>query len=420
MGRAQGPGGEEGRRELGPVRRVVVKLGSALVVSESLGRLIDEMQAVRRGGVEVVIVTSGAVAAGMARLGLGARPAALAEVQALAALGQAALMARYNEGFGRYDTACAQILLTHEDLSHRGHFMNIRHAMEAALRMGFVPVVNENDTVATEELRFGDNDRLAAAISVVVGADLVILLSDVDALYDRDPRGDQGARPIREVGRIDEGIRAMAGAPRSAVGTGGMASKVAAAELAVEAGIPLIVAPGAEVGVLARILAGDAVGTRFLAAERRVGGRRHWIRYLSKVRGALHVDAGAAAALETRGGSLLAVGVRRVEGHFSRGDAVRIVDPEGRELARGLAGYDSETAASLAGRHSHEVAERLGAPAEPLVHRDDLQLVKARESKAAMGGSHPHPSGGPPGDGVDTARANTKMSRPQMGSEEET
>jgi glutamate 5-kinase len=363
------------RRELGAVRRVVVKLGSALVVSDALGRLIDAMQAVRVSGVEVVVVTSGAVAAGMARLGLAARPAVLAQVQALAALGQAALMARYNEGFGRYDTACAQILLTHEDLSHRGHFLNIRHAMEAALGMGLVPVVNENDTVATEELRFGDNDRLAAAIASVVGADLVVLLSDVDALYDSDPRTNAGARPVREVPLIDAAIRAMAGAPTSAVGTGGMTSKVAAAELAVEAGIPLIVAPGAEPDVLGRILRGEPVGTRFVATARPVGNRRHWIRFLSKVRGTLHVDAGAAVALQTRGSSLLAVGVTRVEGHFSRGDAVRIVDPEGRELARGLAGYDSETALALVGRHSHEMSAVLaGAAPEPLVHRDDLQL----------------------------------------------
>lgn len=363
------------RRELGVVRRVVVKLGSALVVSDALGRLIDAMQAVRASGVEVVIVTSGAVAAGMARLGLAQRPAVLAEVQALAAVGQAALMARYNEGFSRYDAACAQILLTHEDLSNRGHFLNIRHAMEAALGLGMVPVVNENDTVATEELRFGDNDRLAAAIASVVGADLVVLLSDVDALYDRDPRSHADATPVREVPRIDEAIRAMAGAPTSAVGTGGMISKVAAAELAVEAGIPLIVAPGAEPDVLGRILRGEPVGTRFLAAARPVGNRRHWIRFLSKVHGTLHVDAGAAVALESRGSSLLAVGVTRVEGHFSRGDAVRIVDPEGRELARGLAGYDSDTAQALVGRHSHEMAAVLAdAAPEPLVHRNDLQM----------------------------------------------
>lgn len=363
------------RRELGPLRRIVVKLGSALVASDALGPLIDAMQAARVAGIEVVIVTSGAVAVGMARLGLSARPAALADVQALAALGQAALMARYNERFARYQTACAQILLTHEDLSHRGHFLNIRHAMEAALRMRLVCVVNENDTVATEELRFGDNDRLAAAIASVVGADLVVLLSDVDALYDRDPRTDPAAEAIREVTRIDDRIRAMAGAPTSAVGTGGMASKVAAAELAVQAGIPLIVAPGADPEALTRLLAGEPIGTRFVAVPHRVGSRRHWIRFLSKVRGSLFVDRGAAVALETRGSSLLAVGITRVEGHFSRGDAVRIVDPDGREVARGLAGYDSETAQALAGRHSPEMVALLGGAApEPVVHRDDLQL----------------------------------------------
>lgn len=363
------------------VRRLVVKLGSSTVEAGDLDRIADEIQALRERGVAVAVVTSGAVAAGMASLGLEERPGELARVQALAAVGQTELMARWKGAFGRHGVRCAQLLLTHEDLSDRRHYLNIRHTLTAALGMDLVPVANENDTVATEELRFGDNDRLAAALGTVMDADLVVLLSDVDALYDADPRTDPDASPIRVVRRIDDRVRAIASPIGSALGTGGMASKVAAAELAVRAGIPLVVAEGAAPGVLARVVDGEVVGTRFLPPPRRVARRRHWIGFLSKVRGTVRVDAGAARALRGEGSSLLSIGVSGVEGRFLRGDAVRILDPTGAEVARGLVGYDADDLRRIAGQHSDEICECLGtSAADPVVHRNDLLVVERAES----------------------------------------
>ncbi len=244
------------RRELGGVRRLVVKLGSRIVVSEAFDGIVDEAARLTSAGTEVVIVSSGAVAMGMRCLALEERPSGLSRVQALAATGQAELIGRYNERLALHGCRCAQVLLTHEGLSARRHAMNIRHTLEDLLALGILPVVNENDSVATEELRFGDNDRLASAVGATLGADLVILLSDVDALYDADPRVDPGASRLLEVTTIDATIRAMAGSAGSSLGTGGMASKIAAAELAVGAGIPLIVASGQDGDVLRRLLAG--------------------------------------------------------------------------------------------------------------------------------------------------------------------
>lgn len=373
------PDGDLPRRDFGaPLRRVVVKLGSSLVVSEHFPRLVSELVTLRATGVEVAVVTSGAVAAGMAVMALDERPAALSQVQALAALGQGELMGRYGKEFGRAGIRCAQLLLTHEDLSSRRHFMNISHTLEATFSLGLVPVVNENDTVATEELRFGDNDRLAAALAIVVEADLVVLLSDIDALYDADPRLHPTASAIHEVTHIDDAVREVAGAAGSTVGTGGMASKVAAAELATRAGIPLVIAAGEQPGLLGRVHAGEVVGTCFHPVGSRVGRRRHWIGFLSKVLGTLQIDAGAVTALRERGSSLLPVGVRGVEGHFCRGDAVRVVGPDGVEVARGLVGYDADDVRRIAGRSTAEVPQILeNTAADPVIHRNDLNLVDA-------------------------------------------
>lgn len=361
-------------RDLGAVSRVVVKLGSSIILHRGLGPLVDEVQAARGAGVEVILVTSGAVAVGQTALGIQQRPRSLAKVQALAALGQGDLMARYRAEFGRFDVGCAQILLTHEDLADRTHFLNVRQTMREVLGYGLIPIINENDSVATEELRFGDNDRLAAAIATVVDADLVVLLSDVDSLCDKDPRLHDDALPIHEIDAIDATIVAMAGAA-GAHGTGGMASKIAAAGLAVEAGIPLIVAPGHAEGVLTRILAGELLGTRFVPPEQRVDRRRHWIQHYSKRRGAVTVDAGAVKALTERRSSLLPAGVVAVEGTFERGDAVSIIDEHGATIALGLVGYDAPDLSLIAGQRSSQAARTLGREAVgPVVHRNDLVL----------------------------------------------
>ena len=367
-------------RSIGTVNRLVVKMGSQVVLSEHFDALVDTIAKLSLSKVQVVIVSSGAVAMGMRCLNLTDRPRGLSRVQALAAVGQAELIGRYNARLATHGCRCAQVLLTHEGLSDRRHAMNIRHTLEDVLTLGLIPVVNENDSVATEELRFGDNDRLAAAVGATIGADLVVLLSDIDALYDADPRTSQDAQPVYEVAQIDDTIRAMAGAAGSSVGTGGMASKIAAAELSVGAGIPLVVASGAHPGVLEALLDGQAIGTRF-AANANVGRRRHWIGFLSKVKGTLRVDAGAVTALNERGSSLLAAGLESIEGSFARGDSVRVVDDQGREVARGLSGYASEDLALICGCRSEDVLRvlKLNA-ADPVVHRDDLILSTAIES----------------------------------------
>ncbi|MEE2780241.1 MAG: glutamate 5-kinase [Myxococcota bacterium] len=368
------------REGLKSVHRVVVKLGSTTVSSPVFSDLMEDLQACRERGVEVVIVTSGAVAAGMKVTGAMDRPTVLAEIQALAAVGQAAVMGWYNEAFSRHGVHCAQLLLTHEGISHRKHLLNIRRTFDAVLSRGIVPVVNENDTVAVEELRFGDNDRLASALASVVEAGAVILLSDIDALYDGDPRQDEGARPIPEVMEIDQQIRSVAQGQGTDLGTGGMASKVAAAELSMAAGIPLIVASGSETSVVSRLLSGEALGTCFNPKGRIVGRRRHWIGFLSKIQGSVTVDPGAVVALKDRGSSLLSIGVTGVEGVFDRGDAVAIVGPEGAEVGRGIVGYGSAELDLIAGSASDEAARILNVTVgNPVIHRNDLLLTDATD-----------------------------------------
>jgi len=363
-------------RDLGPIRRLVVKLGSSTLASVDLDALVDEVQRLRQGGVQVAIVTSGAVASGLARLHLAERPTDLARVQAIAAVGQVDLMARYRNAFARHGAHCAQILITHEALAERDHFINARHTLNELFDLGVVPVVNENDTVATEELRFGDNDRLAAAIATVMDADLVVLLSDIDALYTADPRVDPTAEAIHDVAVIDDDLRAVAGHAGSSVGTGGMISKIQSAEIAVEAGIPLVIARGDDPSLISRVVAGERIGTCFAANENRKDRRRHWIAFLSRIKGTVVVDGGAVEALRARGSSLLPAGVVAVRGAFDAGDSVLIEDPLGTEIARGVVGYDHATLARIRGMKSDEVSRLLDLTGvAPVVHRNDMVLA---------------------------------------------
>ena len=367
-------------RTFGPLRRMVVKLGSSTVLSAAFDGLVDQLQDLRDRGIELVVVTSGAVALGMELLELEERPHDLPHVQALAAIGQTRVMNRYTAAFARRGVHCAQVLLTHEALSDRDHFLNVRHTLLAAFALDVVPVANENDTVATEELRFGDNDRLAAALGAVLDADLVVLLSDVDALYERDPRSHPDARPLHEVSVDDDEVHAAAARQGGKLGTGGMVSKVNAARIATEAGIPLVVAHGELPGVLLRLVEGEVIGTRFRSRARTVGRRRHWIGYLSKVRGHVRIDEGAVRALREQGGSLLPIGVRFVTGQFERGDAIRIDGPDDREVARGLVGYDADDLRRIRGLRTDEVARELGVGvADPVVHRNDMVLFTGAE-----------------------------------------
>ena len=371
-----------GASRLARARRVVVKIGSALLVEPSTGRvnrswletLAADVAAMRARGQEVVIVSSGAIALGRRQLGLAQGKLKLEESQAAAAVGQIRLAHAWKEVLERHDFSVAQVLLTFGDTEERRRYLNARNTLTTLLRLGAIPVINENDTVATAEIRYGDNDRLAARVAQMASADCLILLSDVDGLYTADPGRDPQAQFIPEVERITPEIEAMAGGSASNVGSGGMATKVLAAKIAVPAGCHMCVAIGHEPHPLRRIEAG-ARCTWFVADASPVTMRKQWIAGMLKPSGGLQVDEGAARAL--RGGkSLLPAGITRVEGRFDRGDAVVVRDPDGLEIARGLAAYSSEDARRIRGRRSQELEGLIGYRGrDEMIHRDDLVLT---------------------------------------------
>ena len=359
------------RRALAQVKRVVVKVGSRSLLSgdEGLFRSLAEAIAIqRKAGREVVLVSSGAVALGVRRLRLSGRPRQLPELQAAAAAGQSALMRRYEEAFEPHALAAAQVLLTHSDLADRERWSNARQAVDAILELGAVPIVNENDTVAVEEIRFGDNDQLAAMVSTLVGADLLVLLTDVPGVLDRD------GEVIGTV-RGGDGLEHLFRDAKDDVGRGGIASKVDSARRATLRGVPAVIGSATEPGFLQALLAGEAVGTLFLPAGLRLPSRKHWIAYALEPRGSLLVDDGAVRALRGEA-SLLAAGVLGVRGDFEPGDCVALHAPNGEEIGRGLVRFSTEEVARLAGAHSDEVEQRLGRRGNGVVmHRDDMVLV---------------------------------------------
>ena len=371
-----------GASRLAKARRVVVKIGSALLVEQSTGRvnrtwletLASDVAALRARGQEVVIVSSGAIALGRRQLGLPLGRLKLDESQAAAAVGQIRLAHAWKEVLEQHDFSVAQVLLTLGDTEERRRYLNARNTLTTLLRLGAIPVINENDTVATAEIRYGDNDRLAARVAQMASADCLVLLSDVDGLYTADPSRDPQAKFIPEVERITPEIEAMAGGSASDVGSGGMATKVLAAKIAVPAGCHMCVAIGHEAHPLRRI-EGGARCTWFLADASPVTVRKQWIAGMLKPAGALHVDLGAAKAL--RGGkSLLPAGITRIEGRFDRGDALVVRDPDGLEIARGLAAYSSDDARRIRGCRSQELEGLLGYRGrDEMIHRDDLVLT---------------------------------------------
>ena len=371
-----------GGARLARARRIVVKIGSALLVEKSTGRvnrawlesLASDVAMLRGRGQEVIIVSSGAIALGRRQLGLAPGKLRLEESQAAAAVGQIRLAHAWKEVLEPHDCAVAQILLTLGDTEERRRYLNARSTLETLLKLGAVPVINENDTVATAEIRYGDNDRLAARVAQMAGADCLVLLSDVDGLYTADPTRDPAARHLPEVTRITPEIEAMAGGSASDVGSGGMTTKLLAGKIAVAAGCHMCIAIGREQRPLKRIEAG-ARCTWFVAQASPKTVRKQWIAGLLKPAGTLHVDAGAARAL--RGGkSLLPAGVTRIEGRFERGDAVTVRDADGVEIARGLSAYSSDDARRAAGRRSQELEAILGYRGrDEIIHRDDLVLT---------------------------------------------
>ncbi len=370
-------------------RRLVVKVGSALLVDSRNGRinrqwleaLADDLLAARERGAQVIVVSSGAIALGRRQLGLPSGKLRLEESQAAAAVGQIRLAHAWKEVLESRGLQVAQLLLTLDDTEQRRRYLNARRTLDTLLSVGAIPVINENDTVATAEIRYGDNDRLAARVAQMASADCLMLLSDIDGLYTADPGKDPTATFIPEVREITAEIEAMATGPISDIGSGGMATKVAAARIAVEAGCAMCVASGHVENPLQAVVSG-ARSTWFLPTTTPRAARKQWIAGALQPAGKVAVDAGAAAAL-ARGKSLLPAGVLAVAGRFERGDAVSILDPEGREIARGLAAYSAADALRIRGRKSADIESLVGFRGrEELVHRDDLvMLVPAARGK---------------------------------------
>ena len=368
---------------LASAKRVVVKIGSALLVDAASGQpardwlaaLAEDIVAARAGGARVVIVSSGAIALGRRMLGLPSTTR-LEEKQAAAAAGQARLVRAYEDAFAPFKIPVAQALLTPDDTEQRRRWLNARATLETLLDLGAVPVINENDTVATIEIRYGDNDRLAARVAQMISADALVLLSDVDGLYARDPRSDPNAALIPEVRTITPAIEAMAGGAnaQAGVGSGGMRTKIEAAKIATHAGCAVAITKGAELKPLSRLKSG-AAATWFLPHETPKAAYKAWIAGTLAPQGALHVDAGAAAALQA-GKSLLPAGVTAVDGRFEKGDGVRILDAAGVEIGRGLVRYDADDARKIKGLKSSAIAGVLGyADGATLVHADDLVMT---------------------------------------------
>jgi glutamate 5-kinase len=371
-------------RLLRQVRRTVVKVGSNVLAGpqglrrERVRALAAEIAALAKGGRQVVVVTSGAVAAGTARVGgLGPSRSRLEWRQAAAAVGQIGLMAAYERAFSGHERQVAQVLLTHADLADRRRYLNARHTLRTLLDLGIVPIVNENDTVAVEELKFGDNDNLSALTASLVEADLLVMLTDVEGLYTGDPRLDPNATLVRVAYAGDASVQQAAGPPQSGVGTGGMASKLAAAQKAAAAGIATVIADGTRADVLAGIFDPTVEsGTLLLAGGESLARRKHWIAYTLKPCGTLQLDEGAEHALGKGGRSLLPSGVRAVSGDFGVGDSVGCVGPDGREFARGLVNYTAAEVDKIKGAHSRDIERLLGYKgSDEVIHRDDLVLL---------------------------------------------
>lgn len=370
------------RAQLPQVRRCVVKIGSALLTNNGQGLdepairgWVAQMAALRAQKIELMLVSSGAVACGMQRMDLRTRPHALHDLQALAAIGQMGLVQLYESAFQRHGLHTAQVLLTHDDLAHRSRYLNARSALRTLLKLGVVPVINENDTVATEEIRFGDNDTLAALVANLVEAELLIILTDQAGLFNKDPRQHADATLVQEGIAGDPSLSAMAGGS-GALGRGGMQTKLAAAAKAARAGAMTAIAYGREPEVLPRLLAGESIGTLLRPDQGRLAARKQWLAGRLQVCGAVTLDAGAVKVLRQAGRSLLPVGVTAVSGKFQRGDMIACVDERGTEIARGLANYSAEETARIKGQASDKIEAILGYIDEPeLIHRDNMVLT---------------------------------------------
>ena len=364
-------------------RRLVIKLGSSLVTNDGRGidhaavaRWAEEIAALKRSGKEVLLVSSGAIAEGMQRLGWTKRPSAIHALQAAAAIGQMGLVQAYEAAFSRFGLHTAQILLTHEDLADRRRYLNARSTLLTLLALGVIPVINENDTVTTDEIRLGDNDTLGALVTNLIDADVLVLLTDQDGLHSADPRKEPAATLVRHARAGDPALEAMAGGVGSALGRGGMLTKVLAAKRAARSGASTVIANGREERVLGRLVAGEAIGTELVAETLTLAARKQWLADHVRLAGRLSLDAGAVRALARDGKSLLPIGVVACEGQFERGEVVACCDPDGREIARGLVNYTAAETQRILRKPSSEIEVILGYVDEPeLIHRDNLVLL---------------------------------------------
>lgn len=362
---------------------VVVKVGTNVLASEDgalnkerIQLLSDQLQRMRKSGRKVVLVSSGAIGAGIGRLNLGKRPTDLRHLQACAAIGQSFLMRAYQECLDRHGVHTAQILLTAGDFDNRTRYLNMRNTILSLFEWDVLPIINENDTVSVDEIRFGDNDQLAALVTNLIQAPLLILLSVVDGLYKADPRTDPNAELVKTVATVDDNVAAMAGDSHSMLGTGGMRTKIRAARMVTQAGESLIMANGSHPGILDEIMAARPVGTLFLPLRESMPAWKRWLGYTARTRGKLVVDAGARQAVEQKGRSLLPIGVVQVIGTFGKGDVVALCDTQGQEFARGLTNYSSTDATRIIGMRTDQIGQVLDVvPYEELIHRDNLVVV---------------------------------------------
>lgn len=382
--------GNTARKDLSQAKRVVVKVGTSTLTHsngrlnlEQIGMLVRQIATLTNEGREVILVTSGAVGAGVAELGFKERPQTIPEKQACAAVGQGILMHIYRNFFADYGQMVGQVLLTREDSVKRERYVNSRRTLLTLLDLGVVPIINENDAVVIDELKIGDNDTLAAMVASIVDADLLIILSDIDGMYDKNPQTHLDAKLLPIIPRITSEIEAAAGGAGSVGGTGGMATKIQAGKIATSTGIPMVIAQGSAERILNRILLGEEenTGTLFAARPSKLHLRKRFLAFGARSKGSVQVDAGCAKALMEKGSSLLPAGVVCVEGDFKSGDTVKILDPEGRDFARGIINYDREEAEQILGASTMNLAKILGHKSfDEMIHRDHLVLLTGFDS----------------------------------------
>ncbi|RLW68337.1 MAG: glutamate 5-kinase [gamma proteobacterium symbiont of Stewartia floridana] len=371
------------REKIASSKRWVIKIGSALLTADGRGlstdllsSWVEQIASLRHTGHQVVLVSSGAVAEGMSRMGWQSRPHNLNELQAAAAIGQMGLVQAWEAGFQKFDLHTAQVLLTRDDLEDRSRYLNARSTLRTLLELGVVPVVNENDTVTNDELRFGDNDTLAALVANLIEADLLVLLTDQEGLFDADPRFNPKAKLISQTRVDNPQLDQVAGGSASGLGLGGMVTKVRAARLAARSGTGTVIAAGRQKQVVDAIYRGDDVGTLMVPVQEPQAARKRWLAGQLQPRGSLTIDDGAVRVLREQGSSLLAVGVSGVKGDFGRGEVVVILDKQGTEVARGLVNYDAQETTHLMGKPSSQIEEVLGyVDEDELIHRDNLVLL---------------------------------------------